>query len=123
MIGTLLCIMSVVNAAPLLDRMEAQLIQIQEGPAKIDTQDNEDWLTTALNGIASYVVSKFSNPENINEERKYIKVARSFIEPLVDFSDNANPNDKVANSILHTLKKFLSSLEGEIGGNVVGQKY
>ena len=99
-------------------------VQRQENDNPNGNNNNGDWLTNALDGIASFVVSKLSDPNNIEEEKKYLKISRLFIEPVVDYHDKAKPNDKVANKILHAIKSFLSSLEKKVNNhpeNDVGQ--
>lgn len=129
-VGTLsLCMVQMTMALPAIKKMDdiAQMLpntvssRIQEEPVDVNSHVNEDWLKTALDGIASYVVSTLSNPNNIEEERKYLKIARIFIEPLVEYSDNVNLNNKVTSKILHALKVFLSLLEEKVNGNIVGK--
>ena len=122
-----LCALSIVSSLPisnihLLQRTLNGRIQEDVNP-NIGSND-EDWLTNALDGIASFVVSKLSDPNNIEEERKYLKVARLFIEPVVEYHDKAKPNDKVANKILHGIKSFLTMLGDKVNdhpGNDISQ--
>ena len=112
------------TALPLMDaQVLANILNshIQEEYANVNAHVNEDSLKTALDGIDSHVVSLLSDPNNIEEERKYLRIARIFIEPLAEYSDNVLPNDKVTNKILHGLKVFLSLLEEKVDGNIVGK--
>ena len=112
----ILCAPSIVSSAPIRVKNDIHMLQSTiDGRIQEDViSDDEDWFTNALNGIASFVVSKLSDPDNTEEERKYLKVARLFIEPLVEYHDKVKPNDKVANKILHGIQSFLSLLEDKV---------
>lgn len=122
-----LCALSTVSLLPISDiRLLQSTIDghIQEDVNHNSSSNDEDWLTNALDGIASFVVSKLSDPNNIEEERKYLKVARLFIESVVEYHDKAKPNDKVANKILHGIKSFLTLLGDKVSnhpGNNISQ--
>ena len=114
-------------ALPVIDGMDSQVLanvlnsRVEEESVNINAHVNEDWLKTTLDGIASYVVTKLSNPSNIVEERKYLKIARLFVESLAEYSNNMSPNYEVANDMLQALKVFLSLLEEKVNGNIVGK--
>ena len=127
-----LCAPTIASWIPVNYKKDGPILQsvlnshIQENINPISHGGDEDWLSNALDGIASLVVSKLSDPKNTEEERKYLKISRLFIEPLVEYHDKAKPNDKVASKILHVLKSFLFSLEKEVnnhpGNDDVGQQ-
>ena len=121
-----LCALSIVSSAPVKVKNDIHLLQSTiGGHVKKDVSSNgEDWFTDTLSGIASFIVSKLSDPNNIEEERKYLKIARLFIEPVVEYHDKAKPNDKVGNKILHGIHTFLSLLGDKVDnhpGSDVGQ--
>lgn len=122
-----LCAPLIVSSAPIRIKNDIRLLHSTiDGHIQEDVSSNdEDWLTSALNGIASFVVSKLSDPNNIEEERKYLKVAKLFIEPVVEYHDKAKPDDKVANKILHGIQSFLSLLVDKVNdhpGSDIGQQ-
>lgn len=125
-----LCIPSTATTLPTIEslRLDGEVLpnvmngHTQEDFSLISDFSNEDWLINALDGIASLVVSKLSDPTNIDEERKYLKISRAFIEPVVEYVDHTNPNGS-AKKVLHILNTFLSSLEKKINGNVSQQAF
>ena len=105
---------------PVGARYDIQMLQsIMDGQSQedIDPNSETDGISRAIDEIAPFVVSKLSNPNTMEKDKKFLKVARLVIEALHDHLNEEVPNDNLALKFLYVIKSFLSSLEKNLNNN------
>ena len=119
-----LCAASPTSTVPVGARYDIQMLQsIMNGQSQEDINPNSetDFISKAIDEITPFVVSKLSNPNTMEEDKKSLKVARLVIEALHDHLNKAVPNDNLALTFLYVIKSFLSSLEKNLNNNNDGR--
>lgn len=112
-----LCALSIVSSVPVGDFQSILSGRIQEA-VNPDGSINQDWLSDALDGLATFVVSNLSDPNNIEEERQSIRIVRLFIEAILEYQHKNMPKNSVVYKLLYTMKSFISSLEKKVNDGI-----
>ena len=108
-----LCIPLQLTAASPIDSSSIQpahftIDKLSQNDNLIKSIVNDYFASSIIDNVASLVVSKLSDPANLDEERKYIKVARMILEAIMDNTDS------YSDSIIRMLIMFLLSMERKI---------
>ena len=112
-----LCIPLQLTAASPIDSSSIQpahftIDKLSQNDNLIKSIVNDYFASRIIDNVASLVVSKLSDPTNLDEERKYIKVARMILEAIMDNTDSYS--DSSYQNIIRMLIMFLLSMERKI---------
>lgn len=108
-----LCALSIVSSVPVGHIQSILSGQVQEA-VNPDGSNNQD----ALDGLATFVVSKLSDPNNIEEEKKSVKIARLFIEAILEYQYKDMPKNSFVYKFMYAMKSFLSSLDKKVNDGI-----